>query len=463
MKCRPTGRPEATGSATPSGLPGDAAESYPRVNVRSPTEVLPGRTVCRVGDGLGGWRGWEGARPDGHRRKNDFPLKFSPGEPSDTLLLHFRVLARPRPAAPVRPAVKLLPILAAGDVAATPGGGTIQLAHWIAFAVMVAILLTLDLTVFHKKSHEPSLRESAFWTCFWAGLALSFNLLVWWWLGAQPAIEFLTGYLVEWSLSMDNVFVFAVVFGYFGVPLKYQYRVLFWGILGAVLMRLSFVLLGAELVERYKWVLWLFGGFLVYTGIKLAWGNDDHEPGDNWLIRTVRRVVPVASQPAGDKFFIREAGRLMATPLFLVLLVVESTDVLFAVDSVPAILGVVSPGTPHMRFIAFTSNVFAILGLRALYFLLAGVMDLFRFLNYGLSAVLIFVGGKMIAEAARHNEWLSGIGGWDAHAKGHLVHPAVSLAVIVGLIGASVAASLMYPDRSGPAVAEREHDDVEAV
>jgi len=338
-------------------------------------------------------------------------------------------------------------VLLLADSAAAAASDTIQMSHWIAFAVFVTVMLVLDLTVFHKQSHEPSLRESAFWTLFWSALALAFNGLVWWWLGGQPAIEFLTGYLVEWSLSMDNVFVFAVVFAYFGVPLKYQYRVLFWGILGAVLMRLTFVLLGAELVERYKWVMWFFGGFLLYTGIKLAFGGGDHEPGENAMIRFFKRIIPLSSQPAGDKFFVRENGRLMATPLFLVLLVVESTDVLFAVDSVPAILGVVEKGTPYMRFIAFTSNVFAILGLRALYFLLAGVMDLFRFLNYGLSAVLVFVGVKMIAEAARHTEWLAEWGGWDAHAKGHLVHPAVSLLVVVTLIGTSVAASLMFPER----------------
>ncbi len=342
--------------------------------------------------------------------------------------------------------------------AASDAGSMIQMWHWMAFAVMVAVLLTLDLTVFHKQSHEPSLRESAFWTLFWSALALAFNALVWRWLGGKAAIEFLTGYLVEWSLSMDNVFVFAVIFGYFRVPLKYQYRVLFWGILGAVLMRLTFVLLGAELVERYKWIMWFFGGFLVYTGIKLAFGEEDHEPGDNALIRFFKRLIPLSSQPAGDRFFVRDNGRLMATPLFLVLLVVESTDVLFAVDSVPAILGVVEKGTPYMRFIAFTSNVFAILGLRALYFLLAGVMDLFRFLNYGLSAVLVFVGAKMLAEAARHTEWLAARGGWDAHAQGHLVHPAVSLLVIVTLIGASVAASLAFPERKdGVEVAGDDH------
>jgi tellurite resistance protein TerC len=351
----------------------------------------------------------------------------------------------------------MLPLAdAAATIALAPpsGAGTIESIHWLAFGALVAVLLVLDLTVFHKQAHEPTLRESAFWTCFWSALALSFNALVWWWLGGKAALEFLTGYLVEWSLSMDNVFVFAVVFGYFGVPLKYQYRVLFWGILGAVIMRLTFVLLGAELVERFHWVMWLFGGFLVYTGVKLAFGGGDHEPGDNAMIRFFRRLIPVTNTPAGDKFFVREGGRLMATPLFLVLLIVESTDVLFAVDSVPAILGVVEKGTPYMRFIAFTSNVFAILGLRALYFLLAGVMDLFRFLNYGLSAVLVFVGFKMIAEAARHTEWLAAQGGWDAHAKGHLVHPAVSLLVIVALIGTSVVASLMFPEKkSGHEVA----------
>ena len=330
---------------------------------------------------------------------------------------------------------------------AAAAAGQIQMTHWIAFAIFVTVMLVLDLTVFHKQSHEPSLRESAFWTCFWSALAFGFNAIVWWWLGSKAAIEFLTGYLVEWSLSMDNVFVFAVVFAYFGVPLKYQYRVLFWGILGAVIMRLTFVLLGAELVERANWILWFFGGFLVYTGIKLAVGDKNHDPGDGMLIKFFRRFIPVTNTPAGDRFFVQENGRMMATPLFLVLLVVESTDVLFAVDSVPAIFGVVDQREHYFEFVVFTSNVFAILGLRALYFLLAGVMDLFRFLNYGLSAVLVFVGAKMIAEAARHNAWLAAQGGWDAHADGPLVPPWLSLLVIVALIGTSVAASLAFPDR----------------
>lgn len=341
-------------------------------------------------------------------------------------------------------------LAAAGAAPATVAEGPIQAGHWVAFAIFVTVLLALDLLVFHKHSHEPSLSESAFWTCIWSALALSFNGLIWWWLGSAAAIEFLTGYLVEWSLSMDNVFVFAVVFGYFGVPLKYQYRVLFWGILGAVLMRLTFVLVGAELVERFHWILWLFGGFLVYTGLKLAFSSEDVHPEDNFLLKFFRRFIPVTNKPAGDKFFVKEENRWVATPLFLVLLVVESTDVLFAVDSVPAIFGVVDQNAHYFRFVVFTSNVFAILGLRALYFLLAGVMDLFRFLNYGLSAVLVFVGGKMIAEAARHSEWMADLGGWDAHAEGHLVPPWASLLVIITLIGTSVAASLLFPESKEP-------------
>ena len=333
---------------------------------------------------------------------------------------------------------------------ATTPDSPIRMFHWVAFAIFVSVLLVLDLTVFHKHSREPSLSESAFWTCVWSTLAFSFNGLIWWWLGSAAAVEFLTGYLVEWSMSMDNVFVFAVVFGYFGVPLKYQYRVLFWGILGAVLMRLTFVLVGAELVERFQGILWLFGGFLVYTGLKLAFSSEDVHPEDNILLKFFRKFLPVTTTPAGDRFFVDEGGRWVATPLFLVLLVVESTDVLFAVDSVPAIFGVVDQHAHYFRFVVFTSNVFAILGLRALYFLLAGVMDLFRFLNYGLSAVLVFVGGKMIAEAAHHTEWVAELGGWDAHAQGHLVPPWASLLAIICLIGTSVAASLLFPETQSP-------------
>ncbi len=310
------------------------------------------------------------------------------------------------------------------QVAPQPGASDVLLWHWLAFGAFVVVVLVLDLFVFHRDSHEPTLRESALWTVIWCSLALAFNGLVWWWRGSEIAIQFLTGYLVEWSLSMDNVFVFAVVFSFFGVPLKYQYRVLFWGILGAVLMRLVFIILGATLIERFSWVMPIFGAFLIYTGFKLAThGDSDVNPEKNLLLRIARKLFPVARESHGEKFFVVEDGRRCMTPLFLVLLVVESTDVLFAVDSVPAIFGITKDA-----FTVFTSNIFAILGLRALYFLLAGVMDMFRYLNYGLSAVLVFVGIKMLGE------W------WTGH---HLFAPSVSLLIILTLLGVSIVASLL--------------------
>jgi tellurite resistance protein TerC len=319
---------------------------------------------------------------------------------------------------------------------AAPAGDDVQLWHWLAFGVFVVFLLVLDLFVFHRRSHEPSLRESAAWTLVWCALALLFNVLIWAWRGSRIGIEFLTGYLVEWSLSMDNVFVFAVIFSFFGVPLKYQYRVLFWGILGAIVMRLSFILAGSALLERFEWVIPIFGAFLVYTGIKLAMHREaEVNPERNILMRIARRLFPVARENHGQKFFALEQGRFCITPLFLVLLVVESTDVLFAVDSVPAIFGITRDA-----FTVFTSNIFAILGLRALYFLLAGVMNLFRYLSYGLAAVLVFVGFKMVAEyfLARH------------------LLPGVSLAIIVSLLAVSIIASMIAErrERRGTAAGE---------
>jgi len=310
------------------------------------------------------------------------------------------------------------------QAAPQPGVSDVQLWHWLAFGAFVVVLLVLDLFVFHRDSHEPTLRESALWTVIWCSLAFGFNGLIWWWRGSEIAIQFLTGYLVEWSLSMDNVFVFAVVFSFFGVPLKYQYRVLFWGILGAVLMRLMFIVLGAALIERFDWVMPIFGAFLVYTAFKLAThGDSDVNPDKNILLRIARKLFPVAKQSHGEKFFVMENGKRCMTPLFLVLLVVESTDVLFAVDSVPAIFGITQDA-----FTVFTSNIFAILGLRALYFLLAGVMDMFRYLNYGLSAVLAFVGFKMLGD------W------WTGH---HMFEPYVSLLIILSLLAVSIIASLV--------------------
>ena len=300
--------------------------------------------------------------------------------------------------------------------------------HWLAFGALVVVLLAVDLLVFHRHAHAPSLAESALWSVVWVSLALAFNGFVWWWRGTEEGLQFLTSYLVEKSLSMDNVFVFAVIFRFFGVALKYQYHVLFWGILGAIVMRLSFILAGVELIRQFEWILCLFGIFLVYTAIKLALpAKGGVAPERNLLLRLARRLFRVARHDHGPRFVVRENGRWCITPLLLVLLVVESTDVVFAVDSVPAIFGVT-----RLPFILFTSNIFAILGLRALYFLLAVVMEMFRYLHYGLSGVLGFVGLKMVAEY------------WIAHEEGgHLVSPAVSLAVIVSLLGASIVASLI--------------------
>jgi tellurite resistance protein TerC len=297
--------------------------------------------------------------------------------------------------------------------------------YWAAFCIGTVIMLVLDMFVFHRKSHEPTLKESALWTVFWCGLALLFNVFIWYWAGSKHAIHFFTGYLVEWSLSMDNVFVFVVIFAFFGVPLKYQYRVLFWGIIGAIVMRLSFILVFGELLQHYEWIFYIFGAFLIYTGIKLATahGSETH-PDQNIVLRIARKYLRVAKGSHGDHFFVRQDGRLMVTSLFLVLLVIESTDVVFAIDSVPAIFGITKD-----RFIVFTSNVFAIMGLRALYFLLAGVMNIFRYLNYGLASILIFIGIKMML-----HEW------WEPT-------PVLSLLIILGLLGTSIVASLVAARR----------------
>jgi len=303
---------------------------------------------------------------------------------------------------------------------------------WLAFAVLVVVLLALDLLVFHRHDHKPTLRESVGFTIFWIALGLAFNVFIWWWAGPHAGMKYLTGYLIEKALSMDNIFVFVVIFRFFNVPLMYQYRVLFWGILGAVVMRLAFILGGIELFHRFEVVAPIFGGFLVWTAYKLALHQPaaDVHPEKNIVMRIARRFFRVTRgdhHQYGSDFFARENGHLCITPMLLVLLVIESTDVVFAVDSVPAIIGITSD-----RFIAFTSNVFAILGLRALYFLLAGAVEMFCYLHYGLAAILGFVGLKMIAE------W------WIEHEKGtHLVPIWVSLLVIVVLLAASIAASLI--------------------
>jgi tellurite resistance protein TerC len=313
--------------------------------------------------------------------------------------------------------------------------------HWVGFGVVVAILLALDLTVFHRHDRAPSLWESAGWTVFWVGVGLAFNAVVWWWDGAQAGATFLTAFLVEKSLSMDNIFVFVVIFRFFHIPLMYQYRVLFWGILGAIFMRLAFILAGIELLQYFDWIMLLFGVFLIYTGYKLArQGGSDVHPDQNVVLKFARRFLHVTHgdhRDHGHAFFTRENARWCITPMFLTLLVIESTDVLFAVDSVPAVLGVI-PKTfalPQKTFLAFTSNVFAILGLRALYFLLAGSVEVFRYLHYGLAAILGLVGVKMLAEYWMDRQGIAPLPPW------------VSLIVVVAVLAVSILASLVATKR----------------
>jgi tellurite resistance protein TerC len=303
-----------------------------------------------------------------------------------------------------------------------------DLLHWLGFGVLVTVLLILDLGVFHRHSRDASLREAAFSTVIWCCLALAFAVYVFMAAGQKSALDFLQGYLVEWSLSMDNVFVFAVIFTYFRVPKKYQYRVLFWGIIGAVVLRLVFILAGAALISRFHWILYILAVFLIYTGIKLCFHNDEFDPESSLVIRLSRRFFRVSRGDHGEKFFVRENGLLCITPLFLVLLVIDFVDVAFALDSVPLILLITQD-----TFIVFTSNIFAILGLRALYFLLAGAMDLFRYLRFGLAAILVFVGVKMLAE-----EFL---------LHGAKIPAWANLIVIVSFLTIAIAASMIASRR----------------
>lgn len=263
---------------------------------------------------------------------------------------------------------------------------------WIIFNAVVIVLLVLDLVVFHRKSHVISVREALWWSAFWIGLALAFNVGVYYVLGGDLALKFFTGYILEKSLSVDNLFVFLLIFSYFKVPAQYQHNVLFWGILGALIMRAIFIFFGVALIHHFHGIIYIFGAFLVYTGIKLIFEKEKEvHPEKNPVLKLVRRIMPITPDYDGQKFFVRRNGKLFATPLLIVLLVVETTDVVFAVDSIPAILAITTD-----TFIVYTSNVFAILGLRALYFALAGLMVMFRYLHYGLGAILAFVGIKML-------------------------------------------------------------------
>jgi tellurite resistance protein TerC len=263
---------------------------------------------------------------------------------------------------------------------------------WIAFNVFVLGMLALDLGVFHRKAHSVSIKEATLWSIVWISLAMVFNLGIYFAWGQQKALEFLTGYVIEKSLSVDNLFVFLMIFQYFATPAEYQHRILFWGILGALILRAIFIATGAALLANFHWMIYLFGAFLVITGIKmLLQGDEKLEPDKNPVVRLFERWVPISKQYHGQRFFIRADGRTQATLLMVVLIVIETTDVIFAVDSIPAIFAITQD-----PFIVYTSNVFAILGLRALYFMLAGVMEMFVYLKVGLSFVLAFVGAKML-------------------------------------------------------------------
>ena len=294
---------------------------------------------------------------------------------------------------------------------------------WIGFNGFVLAMLALDLGVFHRNSHDVSVREALVWSAVWMALALAFNGIVWARYGQQRALEFLTGYLIEKSLSVDNIFVFVLIFGYFRVPAPYQHKVLFWGILGALLMRAAFIAAGVTLIQRFHWVVYGFGAFLVVTGVRMAIQQDKEiHPERNPVLRLARRLVPVATEYDGGRFLTLVDGRRAATPLLIALILIETTDVIFAVDSIPAILAITQD-----PFIVYTSNVFAILGLRALYFALAGVVRRFHYLSIGLAVVLVFVGCKMlIVDVVK-------------------VPTALSLGVIAAVLAMSVVASLLRP------------------
>ena len=301
---------------------------------------------------------------------------------------------------------------------------------WVGFNLFVLAMLAIDLGVFHRKAHAVSGKEALAWSLVWISLSLVFNAVIYFYwdrmmtesslTNREAALAFLTGYLIEKSLSVDNIFVFILIFSFFRVPAAYQHRVLFWGILGALIMRGTLILVGAALLEQFHWIIYVFGAFLILTGIRM-WRHHDEEvhPDQNPVVKFFRRFMPVTEHYEADKFFVRHAGKLMATPLFLILLVVESTDLVFAVDSIPAIFAVTLD-----PFIVYTSNVFAILGLRALYFLLANVMDKFEYLKYGLSAVLVFIGVKMVIVDLYH------------------IPVEISLAVVAGILTVSILVSL---------------------
>lgn len=297
---------------------------------------------------------------------------------------------------------------------------------WVGFIAFVILLLAIDLGIFHRKSHEVNIKEALIWSAVWIILALIFNYGVYVFMGEQKALEFLTGYLIEKSLSVDNLFVFIMIFSFFNVKPEYQHKVLFWGILGALIMRAVFIFAGVALISKFHWIIYIFGAFLIFTGIKMLFHKDQEiAPDKNPLVRLFKKFFPVSDQMHGGNFFVRINSKTVATPLFIVLLIVEFTDLIFAVDSIPAILAITNDS-----FIIFTSNVFAILGLRALYFALAGITKYFHYLKYGLSAILVFVGIKMVI------------------ADLYKVPIVYSLLIIMGILLLSILASFVFKKKA---------------
>jgi tellurite resistance protein TerC len=298
---------------------------------------------------------------------------------------------------------------------------------WASFNAFVLGMLAHDLCVFHRRPREMTVKEALGWCAMWIALALTWNAGIYFWLGPHKALEFLTGYAVEESLSVDNLFVFLLMFSYFRVPKQYQHGVLFWGIIGAVAMRALFIVTGVTLIHRFEWIIYVFGAVLIYSGIRMALGKEKKiRPEKNPVLKLFRRLIPVTESHENGRFFVKQDGRRYATSLLVVLLMVETTDLIFAVDSIPAVLAITRD-----PFIVYTSNIFAVLGLRALYFALAGAMNMFHYLHYGLSLILVFVGTKMMLSA------------WDVE-----IPTGVALAVVVGILALSAIASQLWPKPS---------------
>lgn len=303
---------------------------------------------------------------------------------------------------------------------------------WIAFFALVVLLLVLDLFVFHKENEVIGVKSALKWSAFWIGLAMLFNVGVYYSLGSEKALEFFTAYLLEESLSIDNLFVFIMIFGFFKIEPKYQHRVLFWGIIGAIIFRAIFIFAGVALIAKFAWIMYVFGAFLLYTGIKMVVKKDDDDfnPNDNVIIKAFKKVFPVTTDMSQAKFFVRENGKRVATTFFIALLFIEMSDILFAVDSVPAVLSVSTD-----VFIVYTSNIFAILGLRSLYFALSGIMPYFQYLKYALAGILSFIGLKMCVNELIHDGMLS-----ESFKIGNFA----SLGVIVSFLIISILASLIW-------------------